>query len=260
MFRSFCAAVAVIGSLAMATAAQAAVIDFEGSTVTGASRNLDQDGANMHGPSLINYAGYDWLGMSVSKPLVSVNRPRQITGFENDPEDGPIAITTPVDTGFHRSVVSGETVAFLRSTGGSSLFGSIKALPGDDNFNFISTYITSAYRDNVTATITGLRDGVAVYSEIFTIGIDAPTLLQLDFFDIDEIQFLSSGGTFLYPNSNTVGGYSNPSNAFSVPILVFDDMVITPFVAAAVAEPATLGLLGLSLVAMGMTARRRRYA
>lgn len=243
----------------VATTAGAMVVDFEGSTVTGAARNLDMDGANLHGPSLIDYAGYNWVGFSVSKPGVSVNRPRQITGFVNDPEDGPTPLTTPVDTGFHRSAVSGDTVSFLRNTGGTSLFGSVSSLSGADNFNFLSTYATSAYRDNVTATIVGLRDGVTIYEEIFTLGVAGPMLLQLDFINIDEIRFLSSGGDFLYANGTGIGDFVNPGNAFSSPILAFDDMFITAFAATAVMEPAMTGILGLGLVAMGgMMGRRRR--
>ena len=90
---------------------QAAVLSFEGSTTTGASRILDQAGADAHGPSLLNYAGYDWTGMVVAKPGVSINQPQQIVGLEPDGDGGFDRITTPVAAGFHRAAVSGDTIA-----------------------------------------------------------------------------------------------------------------------------------------------------
>lgn len=248
----------VAAACAMTLAAHAqTTLTFEGSTTTGASRILDTDGANAHGPSLLDYAGYDWIGMAVSKPNVSVGRPQQIVGFENDPEDGPTPVTAAVDAGFHRSIVSGDTVAYTQSfAGASSLFASIKARDGAANFNFLSTWMTAGWRDAISVTVTGLLDGNALYTNTFTIGDDAPTLIDLDYMNIDEIRFSSAGGSFLYPNGSGIGGFVNPSNAFSTPVLVFDDMTI-----AAVPEPSTilLMLVGLAVCAgLGRRAQRDR--
>jgi hypothetical protein len=249
MNRSLLAASIVLATTA---GANAAVIDFEGTT-TGANRQLDVATANAFGPSLIDYAGFDWVGMFVAKPNVSINRPQQIIGIEIDPEDGPTPITQPVDAGFHRSIVSGDTIAFTQSfTGATSLFASIKARPNDDNFNFNSVYLTAGWRDNIDVNVTGLRDGVTVYTRNYVVGDDSPTLFDLNFFNIDEIRFLTSGGTFLYPNGSAVGQFVNPSNAFSTPTLAFDDMKITP-----VPEPATIGLLAVGLLAACAVRRRR---
>lgn len=238
----------------MTVASHAATITFEGTTTTGATRILDVDGAGIHGPSLIDYAGYDWLGFAVSKPLISVNRPRQITGFELD-EGDLIPVTTPVDAGFHRSIVSGDTIAYTQSFGGSSsLFGSIKARPGEANFDFFSTYLTSGWRDNINVTVTGLRDGSTFYTQNLVIGDDAPTLVNLNFLDIDEIRFNTSGGTFLYQNGNSLGSFVNPSNAFSTPVLVFDNMNIA--VAAPVPEPEIYAMMALGLGLLGWKKRR----
>lgn len=246
------------GLLSTLTAtASAAVLTFEGSTTTGASRQLDAATENAHGPSLIDYAGYDWLGMMVSRPLVSVNRPQRITGFEQDPEDGPVAITAPVETGFHRAAVSGDTVAYTLATGGSSLFASIKARPGDDNFSFLGGWLTSAYRADLDVLVTGLRDGAVVYERRLVVSDAGPTEYLFDFLDIDELRFLSSGGSFLYPNGNGIGDYRNPSNAFSAPVLAFDDLSLERYVAT-VPLPATGALLGLGLAGVGLAGRRRR--
>lgn len=236
----------------MTAASHAATITFEGSTTSGATRTLDAAVASpLHGPSLIDYAGYDWLGLSVSKPLVSVNKPRQITGFELD--DGELVpLTTPVDAGFHRSMVSGDTIAY------ASGFGSIKARPGDTNFDFFSTYLTSGWRDNLNVTVSGLRDGSTFYTQNLIIGDDAPVLVNLNFFDIDEIRFSSSGGTFLYPNGNSLGGFVNPSNAFSTPVLVFDNMNIAA--AAPVPEPEIYAMMAVGLGLLGWTRRRQRQS
>ncbi|MGD9945920.1 MAG: hypothetical protein AB7S98_22050, partial [Burkholderiaceae bacterium] len=240
------------GLLAFSGAALSAVIDFEGSTTTGASRILDSDGANAHGPSLIDYAGYDWLGMAVSIPTISVNRPRQIVGIDGD---GPI--TTPVDAGFHRSAVSGSTVAYTQAfSGATSLFASIKARPGSDNFSFLSAYLTSGYRADLNVAVAGLRDGAVVYSQQLVVGVDGPTQFQFDFVDIDEIRFTTSGGSFLYPNGSGVGSFVNPSNAFSAPVLVFDDIDIGAVVAT-VPVPATSSIMALGLLGLGALRARR---
>lgn len=247
MFRKALAAVAVVATTATA---HAAVIDFEGTTLTGAARNLGQAPADQHGPSLVNYAGFDWGGgWAVSKPLVSVNRPRQITAVTIDEEGERSYETTPVDAGFHRSMVSGETVAYTRALG-SSLFASIKSL--DENFSFLGAYLTSAWRQDIDFVATGLRDGVVVYTQSLVLNNAGPQLVELNFLNIDEIQFRSSGGTFLYPNGTEVGDFLNPSNAFSFPVVAFDDMSITP-----VPEPGTYALMLAGLAILGAGARRR---
>jgi hypothetical protein len=252
MFRTFAAAACLaITSLP----ASAVVLDFEGTT-TGANRQLGIATAGSFGPSLIDYAGYRWVGMFVARPLISVNRPQQIVGFENDPEDGPIPLTSPVDTGFHRSFVSGDTVAFTQAfSGASSLFASILALPGQQNFNFLSTYMTSAYRGDINVTVTGLRGTDIIYSRDFVVGNSAPSLIDLNFLNISEIQFRTSGGSFLYPNGTTIGSFVNPSNAFSAPVLAFDDMNIAP-----VPEPTTIAMMLAGLGVLGFVARRSRRA
>jgi hypothetical protein len=233
--------------------ASAAVLGFEGTT-TGANRQLGVTPANTFGPSLIDYAGYRWVGMFVARPLVSVGRPQQIVGFEIDPEDGPVPVTSPVDTGFHRSFVSGDTVAFTQAfSGATSLFASILALPGQQNFNFLSTYMTSAYRGDINVTVTGLRGTDVIYSRDFVIGNSAPSLIDLNFLNISEIQFRTSGGSFLYPNGTTIGSFINPGNAFSAPVLAFDDMNIAP-----VPEPTTIAMMLAGLGVLGLVARRGR--
>ncbi len=241
-----------------AASSHAGVITFEGSTPLGASRALDSDPANAFGPSLINYAGYDWSGMQVTQPLVSVGNPRQITGVTFEEDEGrlvPNYSTVAVDAGFDRSIVSGNTVAHTRSFSGST-FGSISARPGDSNFDFFSAYLTSGWLDNISVSVVGKRNGTAVYTRALTVGDDAPTLFTFNFFDIDSIEFLASGGTFLYGNGTTVGSYLNPGNsAFSTPVLVFDDlnMAATP-----VPEPETLAMVLAGLGIVGVVNRRRR--
>lgn len=255
LFRS--ALATALFSLAAATS-HAGVITFEGSTPLGASRALDIDPANTFGPSLINYAGYDWSGMQVTQPLVSVGNPRKITGVTYELDEGrlvPDYETVEVNAGFDRSIVSGNTVAHTRAFSGST-FGSISARPGDSNFDFFSAYLTSGWLDDISVSVVGKRNGSAVYTQALTVGDDAPTLFTFNFFDIDSIEFLASGGTFLYANGTTVGSYLNPGNAaFSTPVLVFDNlnMAATP-----VPEPETLAMVLAGLGIMSVVNRRRR--
>jgi len=250
---------AAIALLAFASGAVAQTLTFEGTTTTGANRELDLDIANAHGPSLIDYAGYDWLGMMVAKPLVSVGNPQQITvvGSEYDEDKEKfvdVYTTKAVDAGFHRSLVSGDTVAFTKSFSGSTeLYASITARPNSTNFNFVSSYLTSGWRDDINVMVTGKRGGSTVYSQTLTVGDDAPMLYSFNFMNIDKVEFLTSGGTFLYPNGNTIGSYVNPSFAFSTPVLVFDNVTLAP-----IPEPETYALMLAGLGLVGFAARRRK--
>lgn len=259
-FRRFSRVSAIVALLTFTSGAVAETLTFEGTTPSGGNRILDSDSNTIPGPSLIDYAGYDWLGMVVVKPSVSTGHPQQITGFttsENpdyDPEDGPQPITTPVDAGFHRSVVSGDTVAFTQSFSGSTeLYASIAARPTSSNFNFVSSYLTSGWREGINVTVTGKRDGATVYTQSLIVGDDAPVLYNFNFMNIDKVEFLTSGGTFLYPDGTTVGSYLNPSNVFSTPVLVFDDVTLAP-----VPEPETYALMLAGLGLVGFLARRGR--
>jgi hypothetical protein len=236
---------------------QAQTLGFEGTTLDGRTRQLDVAIADAFGPSLVNYAGYDWLGMYVNKPLVSVNKPSLITGVSFEEDESrmvPVYATTPVDAGFHRSAVSGDTVAYTQAFG-SETFGSISARPGELNFNFTSVYLTSGWRDDITVFVTGKRGGATAFSRTLTVGDDAPTRFDLNFSNISSIEFLASGGTFLYPNGTTVGSYLNPSNAFSSPVLVFDNLSI-----AAVPEPESFAMMLAGLGMLGALVRWRKTA
>lgn len=239
---------------AFAISGQATVLTFEGAT-TGANRQLGVAGADSFGPSLLNYGGYDWIGMMVAKPNVSVGRPQQIIGFEED-EGRQVPLTTPVDAGFHRSAQSGDTVAFTQHfSGATSLMAGVKASAGAGNFDFNSVFLTAAWLDNIGVRVTGFRDGVSVYDLNFVVDHDGPTLFNLGFLNIDEIHFTTSGGDFLYANGSRIGDYSNPGRAFSTPILAFDNMDISA-AALAVPEPGSLALFGLGV--LGLIASRRR--
>lgn len=58
-----------------------------------------------------------------------------------------------------------------------------------------SMYATAAWNDGLTATFVGWRAGVQVYTKSFTLNTSGPTLLQLNFKDIDRLTVSGSGGT-----------------------------------------------------------------
>jgi hypothetical protein len=123
------------------------------------------------------------------------------------------------------------------------------------NFNFSSSYLTSGYKENINVSVLGKRDGATVYNRDLVVSSAGPTRYDFGFLDIDSIEFLTSGGTFLCPNGTSAGSYLNPGNAFSAPVLVLvlDNMSIT-----AVPEPESFAMLLAGMAVAGAAVRRRR--
>jgi hypothetical protein len=93
--------------------------------------------------------------------------------------------------GYANGRVSGEYVAYV-PLGGP---GEVNA-PAGWTFDFISAYFTAA--NDRQMEVFGYRDGVQVYSQIFTINSNEPTLLTANFLDVDRVVFNSRFGTARY--------------------------------------------------------------
>ncbi len=62
-------------------------------------------------------------------------------------------------------------------------------------FNFISAYLTLAHLDNLQVEIQGYASGVLTYDSTYTLSATNPTLIEMNFRAVDEVDFISSGGT-----------------------------------------------------------------
>ncbi|MGJ5673761.1 MAG: PEP-CTERM sorting domain-containing protein [Nostochopsis sp.] len=99
--------------------------------------------------------------------------------------------TSFIPSGYVNGTVSPENVAY-------SGFGNPAAISTvDDIFDFNSTYLTSAWNDDLTVLVEGYTGGISgqkKYSQTVVVNTKTPTLFTFDFLGIDYLQFTSSGG------------------------------------------------------------------
>ena len=91
----------------------------------------------------------------------------------------------------------------------------IKAV--SETFTMNSFLAASAWNDNLNISMFGLRDGVTVYSTVFTLQVFTRTNVTLNWFDIDTMIINSGGGT---RNPNVA---SNGNGQF----IAIDNMLVT---------------------------------
>ena len=95
-------------------------------------------------------------------------------------------------------------------------------------FDLVSADLTAAWNDNLQFVAQGYIKGTLVYSQTNLLSATAPTLVQFNFYGVDEVVFSSSGGT-------RYGGYVGSGTQF-----VLDNLSVTtyvPYSAPLVANP-----------------------
>lgn len=109
-------------------------------------------------------------------------------------------------SGYQVGAVSGTHVAFNSGASPASFWA---ATP----FVFESVYLTAAWNDSLSVTITGSRNGVVVHEQTVFPLATAATLYTLNWSGIDSVMFRSSGGTdhAAYPGSGAHIGFDNLS-------------------------------------------------
>jgi len=114
-------------------------------------------------------------------------------------------------SGLQAGVISTNTVIY----GGGGSTSIISA----GMFDFLSAYVTAAFNDNLQFEAKGFIKGTLVYDVTNTLSATAPTLIQFNFYGVDEVDLTSSGGTHHagYAGSGTVFGMDNLSIQTYVP-------------------------------------------
>ncbi len=93
-------------------------------------------------------------------------------------------------------------------------YGNPASIISTGQVNFVSAYLTAAWNDNLQVQVKGYSGGTLVYSNSYILSATAPTLINFNYLGINEVDFISSGGT---PHP----GYSGSGTHF-----VMDNVVI----------------------------------
>ena len=128
--------------------------------------------------------------------------------------------------GYVNGVVSPNNIAF-NGTGNS-------AQVSDGSFNLNSAYLASAWNAGLQVEVQGFVGTVLIYDHTYTVNTTGPTLVNFNYAGIDQIKFISSGGT---PPPGFGGGAREQ--------FVMDNLSIT-----LVPEPSTFALVGLAVMSL----------
>jgi hypothetical protein len=93
------------------------------------------------------------------------------------------------NNGYYTGLVSPNNVAF--NLGGSS--AGITSAPG---FDLYSGYFTSAFQSSATIEVQGFRGSTEIYDNIYSLTDSGPTFINLDYLDVNAVDFVVSGGNF----------------------------------------------------------------
>ncbi len=108
-------------------------------------------------------------------------------------------------SGYGAAVISTNNVGY-------NAYGIPASVTNATPFNFISAYLTAAWRDNLQVEAQGYVGRVLAYDQTYTLSATAPTLVVFNYVGVTEVHFISSGGT---PHA----GYGYSSESF-----VMDDV------------------------------------
>jgi hypothetical protein len=131
--------------------------------------------------------------------------------------------STIPNSGYANGIVSPSNVVF--NTGG------LPALVRDGAFNLNSAYLTGAWNNGLQVEVQGFVGNTLTYDRTYTVNETSPTLVNFNYTGVDEVNFISSGGT-------PVPGIGGSGVQF-----VMDNLSIT-----LVPEPSAFALIGLASI------------
>lgn len=126
-------------------------------------------------------------------------------------------------SGYVNGMVSANSVA--ENIGG---FGA--QISSSETFNLNSGYFTAAWNDGLSVNVQAYGPGGLLYNNNYTLNATAPTFINFGYLEVDDVSFLSSGGTN--------HGYAGNGTQF-----VMDNLSVT-----LVPEPSSFALLGLAIL------------
>ena len=96
--------------------------------------------------------------------------------------------TNLTSSGYAPGTVSPPNVAYNINGGPASIIST-------GEMNFVSAYLTSAWRDNLQVRVQGYSGATPVYSNTYTLNVTSPTLINFNYLRVTSVGFTSFGGT-----------------------------------------------------------------
>lgn len=94
----------------------------------------------------------------------------------------------PYASGYQVGTVSGNNIAV--NAGGFAALVSRAS-----SFDLFSGYFTAAWNNGLQLEVQGFSGASMIYDNTYTIGTAAPTLITLNYYGVDSVNFITSGGT-----------------------------------------------------------------
>jgi hypothetical protein len=96
--------------------------------------------------------------------------------------------TTKSPSGYKNGMISPPNVIY-------NAFGNPATIIGINTFDLISAYVTAAWRDNLSLSVTGSLNGNILFTLVTNLSTTEPIFVNFDFFGVDKVDFMTSGGT-----------------------------------------------------------------
>jgi hypothetical protein len=121
-------------------------------------------------------------------------------------------------SGYQAGIVSAPMVAYNSGGNPASIIGPVP-------FDLLSAYLTAAWNDDLNVEVKGYVGTNLTYDRIIVLSAIAPTLINFDYFGVDQVDFISFGGTL----------HSGYTHAEPAEQFVMDNVTVVPHTTPAVA-------------------------